>query len=190
MPTGINWRIDHLATRFLIFLAIMAISWAVVALPLPPDWVSANGATRLIINDVREGPYLFRVGILPGSPKVGNLHLSVRIQSAEGDDIIHDGRMIIQATGPEPGMTAGPVKATNRPDNPQVFDADITMTALGTWTMTLETDSELGEATLVVPLQVTEAGGFNLLIVAVIAVVVLAVGALGWSQLKQRKRAT
>jgi len=52
----------------------------------------------------------------------------------------------------------------------------------------LETVSELGEATLVVPLQVTEAGRFNLLIVVVIVGLVVAIGSLGWSQMQQRKR--
>lgn len=179
-----------MATKIWTFLGILLVISTVVATPYRPDWVSANGATRLIVDDVKEGPYIFRVGILPGSPKVGNLHLSVLIQSADGDDIIEDGRMIIQATGPEPGMTAGPVQATNAPLNPQVFGADLTLTALGTWTMTIETVSELGEATLVVPLQVTETGGFNLLIVAVIVVVVLAIAALIWSQIQQRKRPT
>ena len=56
--------------------------------------------------------------------------------------------------------------------------------------MTLETVSELGEATLVVPLQVTEAEGFNLLIVVVIVVIILAIATLGWSQMKRRKRLT
>jgi|TARA_B100000315_G_scaffold6367_1_gene6389 hypothetical protein len=187
MPIFFDWRIDHLATRIWALLGIILLIFTATASPLQPDQVSANGATRLIINDAQEGPYLFRVGILPGSPKVGNLHLSVLIQSADGDQIISDGQMIIQATGPELGMTAGPVQATNAPLNPQVFDADITLTALGTWTITLETVSELGEATLVVPLQVTEAGGFNLLIVLVIAVIVVAIAALVWSQ-KQRKQ--
>ena len=187
MPIFFDWRIDHLATRIWALLGIILLIFTATASPLQPDQVSANGATRLIINDAQEGPYLFRVGILPGSPKVGNLHLSVLIQSADGDQIISDGQMIIQATGPELGMTAGPVQATNAPLNPQVFDADITLTALGTWTITLETVSELGGATLVVPLQVTEAGGFNLLIVLVIAVIVVAIAALVWSQ-KQRKQ--
>ncbi len=179
-----------MATKIWALLGIILLISTAVASPIRPDQVFANGATRLIVNDVKEGPYLFRVGILPGSPKVGNLHLSVLIQSADGDDIIDDGQMIIQATGPEAGMTAGPVQATNAPLNPQVFDADITLTDLGTWSMTLETVSELGEATLVVPLQVTETGGFNLLIVLVIAVIVVAIAALVWSQMQQRKRAT
>jgi hypothetical protein len=56
--------------------------------------------------------------------------------------------------------------------------------------MTLETVSTLGKATLVVPLQVTESGGINLLFVIVIAVVVLAIVALAWSQIQQRRRPT
>ena len=168
----------------------MLLASTILVSPLQSLQVSANGATRLIVNDEKVGPYLFRVGILPGNPKVGNLHLSVLIQAAEGDDVIENGQIIIQATGPEPGMIAGPVLATNAPLNPQVFDADINLTALGSWAMTLETVSELGEATLEVPLQVTEAEGFNLLIVVVIAVVVLAIAALRWSQMKERKRPT
>ena len=188
MPTLVVWRINHLATKIWTLVGIaLLISTAVVS-PLQTRQVSANGATRLIVNDEHVGPYLFRVGILPGNPKVGNLHLSVLIQAAEGDDIIENGQMIIQATGPEPGIIAGPVLAKNALLNPQVFDADINLTALGNWTITLETVSELGEATLEVPLQVTEAEGFNLLIVVVIVAVALAIAALRWSQMKERKR--
>ncbi len=188
MPTLVVWRINHLATKIWTLVGIaLLISTAVVS-PLQTRQVSANGATRLIVNDEHVGPYLFRVGILPGNPKVGNLHLSVLIQAAEGDDIIENGQMIIQATGPEPGIIAGPVLAKNALLNPQVFDADINLTALGNWTITLETVSELGEATLEVPLQVTEAEGFNLLIVVVIVAVALAIAALRWSQMNERKR--
>ena len=188
MPTLFVWRKNHLATRIRTLLGIVLLISTVVASPLQTPQVSANGATRLIVNDEKVGPYLFRVGILPGNPKVGDLHLSVLIRAAVGDGVVEDSQMIIQATGPGPGMISGPVRATNSPLNPQVFDADITLTALGRWTMTLETVSELGEATLVVPLQVTEAEGFNLLIVVVIVVIILATANVGWSQMKQRKR--
>ncbi len=188
MPTLVVWRINHLATKIWTLVGIaLLISTAVVS-PLQTRQVSANGATRLIVNDEHVGPYLFRVGILPGNPKVGNLHLSVLIQAAEGNGVIENGQMIIQATGPEPGIIAGPVLAKNALLNPQVFDADINLTALGNWTITLETVSELGEATLEVPLQVTEAEGFNLLIVVVIVAVALAIAALRWSQMNERKR--
>jgi len=179
-----------LAAKTWTLVGIVLLISTVVASPLQTRQVSANGATRLIVNDQKVGPYLFRVGILPGNPKVGNLHLSILIQAAEGNGVIENGQMVIQATGPEPGMSAGPVQATNTTLNPQVFDADINLTALGSWTMTLKTVSELGAATLEVPLQVTESGGFNLMIAVVIVVVVLGTGALGWSQLKERKQPT
>lgn len=179
-----------MATKIWPILSIMLLFSAALGSPLWVDQVSAHGATRVIVNDVQEGPYLFRVGALPGSPKVGNLHLSILIQAAEGDEIITDGRITVSATGPEPGMIAGPVQATNEPLNPQVYSADLTMTDLGSWSMTLETVSTLGKATLVVPLQVTESGGINLLFVIVIAVVVLAIVALAWSQIQQRRRPT
>jgi hypothetical protein len=180
----------RLATKILLLLSVMLLMCVAVALPLQQNPASANGATRLIVNDAQEGPYLFRVGILPGSPRVGNLHLSILIQSADGDVPINDGRMIVMATGPEAGMTAGPVQASNTPQNPQVFDADIILTALGSWTLSLETESGLGAATLEVPLQVTEGGGINLLIVVVIVAIVVIIGALGWSQVQRSRRPT
>lgn len=190
MPILVVWRIDQLATKIWMLLGVISLMSMSVALLPRLEHASANGATRLIVKDVRAGPYLFRIGILPGSPKVGNLHLSVLIHSADGDAPINDGRIIVTATGQEAEMTAGPVLATNTPQNPQVFDADITLTAIGSWTLSLETDSSLGQGTLEVPLQVTEAGGINLLIVVAIVALVVIIGALGCSQVQRSSRPT
>ena len=179
-----------MAAKICTFVGIILLITSAVISPIKLDKASANGATRIIVDDVQEGPFLFRVGVLPGSPKVGNLHLSILIQSADGDKIIEDGRITVRATGPEPGMIAGPVQATNDPLYPQVFSADITMTDLGAWSMTLETVSILGAATLVVPLQVTESSGLNLMIIIVIAVAIVCMTALAWSQIQQRRRQT
>lgn len=179
-----------MATRIWTLIGVMLLISAAVASPLWSDQASAHGTTRVIVDDVQEGPYLFRVGIIPGSPKIGNLHLSVLIQAAEGDEAITDGRITVMATGPSPGMISGPVEATNEPLNPQVYSADLSITDLGTWSMTLETTSALGEATLVVPLQVTESGGVNLIYVIVIAVVVVSVAAVAWSRIQRRRHST
>ena len=179
-----------MATRIWTLIGIMLLISAAVASPNWSDQASAHGTTRVIVDDVQEGPYLFRVGIIPGSPKIGNLHMSVLIQSAERDEAITDGRITVMATGPGPGMIAGPVEAANEPLNPQVYSADLSITDLGTWSMTLETTSALGEATLVVPLQVTESGGFNLLYVIVIPIVVVSVAAVAWSQIQRRRHST
>ena len=179
-----------MAKKIWALLSTVVLILTAVASPISPPEVSANGGTRLIVNDERVGPYKFRLGILPGSPKIGNLHISVLVQAAESDDVIQDGQIVVHATGPEPGMTAGPVQAKNTPLNPQLFDADINLTALGSWVMTVETISNLGESSLVVPLQVTEADGLNLLVVLVFVVIILAVASLWWSQQKRRKRST
>ena len=179
-----------MATRIWTLIGIMLLISAAVTSHLWSDQASAHGTTRVIVDDVQKGPYLFRVGIIPGSPKIGNLHLSVLIQAAEGDETITDGRITVMATGPGPGMISGPVEAANEPFNPQVYSADLSLTDLGTWSMTLETTSALGEATLVVPLQVTESGGVNLLYVIVIAVVVVSIAAEAWSQIQRHKHST
>ena len=179
-----------MAAKICTFVSIILLITSAVISPIKLDNASANGATRIIVDDVQEGPFLFRVGVLPGSPKVGNLPLSILIQAADGDKIIEDGRITVRATGPEPGMIAGPVQATNDPLYPQVFSADITMTDLGAWSMTLETVSILGAATLVVPLQVTESSGLNLMIIIVIAVAIVCMIALAWSQIQQRRQQT
>ena len=80
-----------MATKIWTLIGIVFLISTVVASPIQTRQASANGATRLVVNDEKVGPYLFRVGILPGSTKVGNLHLSVRIQAAEDDSIIEDG---------------------------------------------------------------------------------------------------
>ena len=70
-----------------LMLAMLAVVFLLTASHPPSSMVetaSANGATRLIIDDARSGPYLLRVGILPGSPKVGTLHGSVLVQDASG----------------------------------------------------------------------------------------------------------
>ncbi|MDA1129263.1 MAG: hypothetical protein O2913_11280 [Chloroflexi bacterium] len=177
-----------MATKLLMLLGVIFLISAAAILPLRLHLASAHGETRLIVTDVESGPYVFRVGILPGSPRVGTLHLSVLIQPVAGDATISDGQVVVMATGPEAGMTAGPVSATNTPQNPQLFEANIDLTALGSWTMTLETTSELGQTILEVPLEVTEAGGFNLLLAIFIFALVLIIVSLGWSQLQRRKK--
>ena len=95
-----------MATRISALFSILLLISAAVVSPWPGNSASANGATRVIVNDSKEGPYLFRVGVLPGSPKVGNLHLSVLIQPAEGDEIISDGKITVIASDRDQTMIA------------------------------------------------------------------------------------
>ena len=60
--------------RFLV-AAILAAA-ALLIFAHGPLAVHANGGTRPVVKNERVGPYELEVGILPGSPRVGNLHLS------------------------------------------------------------------------------------------------------------------
>ena len=89
-----------MAKKIWALLSTVVLILTAVASPISPPEVSANGGTRLIVNDERVGPYKFRLGILPGSPKIGNLHISVLVQAAESDDAIQDGQIVVHSTGP------------------------------------------------------------------------------------------
>lgn len=149
--------------------------------------ISANGATRLIVKDSKVGPYIIRVGILPGSPKVGLLHLSVLVQDASRAAAVTDATVLLTATGPEPEGGTVQVQAFNVPQSPQLYEGNVPLVTLGRWILTLDIDGPSGRGSLDVPLQVTESGGFNLLFVIVGATAVLVIGSLTWSQ-KQRNR--
>lgn len=177
--------------KFWAFLSVILLVSLTLAYPLRPNDASAHGEIKVIVDDEEQGPYLFRVGISPSSPRIGNLHLNVLIQAAVGDDPINDGRMTIRASQQGSNLSIGPVSAVNRPESPQVFEADIELSDLGAWELKIETTSELGPATLIVPIDVTEpGGGINPLAWIIIPVVVIIVGALGWSQIQQRKKPT
>lgn len=132
------------------------------------------------------GPYQFQIGILPGSPKVGNLHLSILLKDTETGVVITDATVMVVAQGPDDATDVGPVQATNTPQKPQFYDVDIPLDIAGSWNITLEADSSLGKASLSTLLEVTEPGGFNLLVLSpgAVAILVLAL----WFNGKIRSR--
>ena len=150
--------------------------------------VLANGTTRAVVQNARAGPYQFRVGILPGNPKVGNLHLSILVQDAEAGKTVTDATVMVMATGPMGAAGVGPVPAVNTPQNPQFYDVDIPLDTEGSWTITLETNSRLGEASLAVSLEVTRADGLNLVWPAAGAAAVLALAFWTWKRTRPRRR--
>ena len=172
------------------------IPWAMVALilmistivPLNQSPVLANGATRELVKNQRVGPYELQVGILPGGPKVGNLHISILITDAESGNLVTDATVSVLAQGPEGSTRIGPVPAPNTPQNPQFYDVDISLDAEGSWAVTLEIDAAQGTENLEVPLEVTSGGGISLALVAAAAIALLAVSIWAWDRIKSRRR--
>ena len=148
---------------------------------------SANGAVRLVVIDEVAGPYLLRVGVLPGDPTIGPLHVSTLIQDATGDTAVDAAMVRVSIAGPGSPSQAD---AVNSPQSPQLYEANLLLDALGQWSVTLDIDSPLGPASHTFVIRAAEQGGFNLMYVIVAAAAVLVVGSLVLSQLQRRRRLT
>ena len=156
---------------------------------LAPRESAANGAVRIIVNDAPAGPYLVTVGILPGSPTVGLLHISIRVSDAATATPVGDATVTVTATGPVTG--AGPparIQAVNTPQSPHLYEGFVTLDAAGQWSLEVETESPLGRGTLETPIEVTEGGRLNLFYVVLGVAVVGIVGLLVWTRWQRRGR--
>ena len=166
--------------RVAVFLAL----FAALAM-LPGGTASANGAVRLVVIDEVAGPFLLRVGVLPGDPSIGPLHVSTLIQDASGDTAVDDATVRVSVSGPG---TASQTDAVNSSQNPQLYEGNLLLDSLGQWSVTLDIESPLGRASHTFSIRTAEDGGFNLMFVIVAAAVVLIVGSLVLSQLQRRRR--
>lgn len=154
----------------------------------PHSTAFANGTTRPVVKNERVGPYDLEVGILPGTPRVGNLHFSILVNDAEAGEPITDALVTIAATGPPDSTGVGPVRALTTIQSPQFYEADVSLDMEGLWTFTLEVVAEPGEASLELPMEVSKPGGFSVAFVAAVAVALLALSIWTWDRVRRRRR--
>ena len=176
--------------RGLLGLSLSVAALAALALALWPGLTHANGAAVAIVKNRQAGPYEIEVGILPGAPKVGNLHLSILVRDLERGASITDARALVMAVGPEGATNYGPVEALNTRVTPQFYEADIPLDVVGAWTLTLDVDGGLGRESISLPIEVTEGSGFSLAFIAALAIAFLAltVWLTGLVRKKSRRR--
>ena len=155
---------------------------------LAPRESAANGAVRVIVNDASVGPYLVTIGILPGSPTVGLLHVSIRVLDAAAETPVDDATVTVTATGPAPGAGPARIQAVNTPQSPHLYEGFVTLDAAGQWSLEVETESPLGCGTLETPIEVTEGGRLNLFYVVLGVAVVGIAGLLVWTRWQRRGR--
>ena len=162
-----------------------SLALVVVLATLSVGTASANGSVRLVVIDEVAGPYQLRVGILPADPILGPLHLSILILEAQDQSPVEDAAVSISASG---AGTPGEAEAVNSPQEPQLYEGNLWLDALGDWAVTLDIDSPAGPATHTFNVRARNEGGFNLMFVIAAAAAVLVVGSLVWSQLQRRRR--
>ena len=168
-------------------LGLLAAVWLGLAAGLVP--ISANGGTRALVTNAVSGPYELQIGIFPGDPKVGSLHLNIQVNTANGGLPVTDATVMVSAKGPAGAADVSPVKALNMPQSPQFYEADLPLDTVGTWTLTVETDSDPGSASLDVRFQVTEPDGIDLVFVAAGGVALIALSLWILERIgKRRKR--
>ena len=154
-------------------LALLLVTAPSVFIP-STGLAEANGGSRPVVTNATVGPYKMQVGIFPGQPRVGNQHLSIRVEDAAGEQLLTGATDYASLAGPPGATSVGVVPATNTPQNPQTYDVDMPLDMIGSWTLTLEMDSELGQASLDVPLEVVEPEGFDLILLLAGGVAILA----------------
>ena len=152
-----------LGLGFGVGLTLFAAAWLGLAGGL--DLALANGGSRPLVTNAISGPYELQIGIFPGDPKVGNLHVSIQVNAADGGAPVTDATVLVSASGPAGAADVPPVQAVNMPQSPQFYETDLPLDAVGSWTLTVETESGLGPATLEVPFQVTEPDGIDIIYV-------------------------
>ena len=140
-------------------LALLALA---LFLTLGINTADANGGTRPLVRDAQVGPYFFDVGIFPGRPTIGNLHLSILVRDAASGGALTNATVMVTLTGPEGSTTVGPVQAVNTPQTPRFYDVNVPLDVIGTWELSMAAETHLGPASLNVPLQVTEATGIDI----------------------------
>jgi len=150
----------------------------------------ANGRATLI-DTQEQGPYRFEVSILPSRAIVNNTHLSLRVIALETEETLTAASVRVSADGPHLGYDFGPLIADNDV-LPQFFETTLPFSVPGLWKVSINVNTELGDETISVPMDVREGRPVNLILVAAIAVAVLAVGIWTYDRVRsglRRRRA-
>jgi len=173
-------------SRILLLLLILAgttILGSVVFVTAP---VFANGSATLI-DTQEQGPYRFEVSILPSRAIVNNTHLSLRVVALETEETLTAATVRVSADGPHLGNEFGPIIVDNDV-LPQFFETTLPFSVPGLWKVNISVNTELGDETITVLMDVREGRPINLILVAAIAVAVIAVGIWTYDRIRSGMR--
>ena len=153
----------------LVLSAIVIVAWS-------GAWGSsaeANGSVTKYTT-LTAGPYDVSLGTAPPDPRVGPLHLTVKLSATGSEDAITGADVIVSGRGP--GATQaeiGPLPTFSLPATPEDYDLDVELDREGAWTFTVDVDASLGEATAVFLLDVTRTSPWLGILTLVLALVLL-----------------
>ena len=136
------------------------------------------------------GPYEVSLGTAPPDPRVGPLHLTVKLAEASSEEAITGADVMVSGKGPgSSDVEIGPLPARSLPSAPEDYDLDVEVDREGTWTFVVEVDAPPGEATAEFLLDVTRTSAWPGLLALALALVLLMIVGLSMRQYFAARRA-
>lgn len=152
--------------------------------------VEANGASTTIM-DRTQGPYRMVVGIIPARPVIPQTHLAIQVFDIADPRPLRDTevRMTLTTSGPPGSQGFGPQQVFNE-QTLRYFEADVPFETTGPWNVSVTVQSERGEETFLLPLDVGEPrASIQWIWITGVLIVIIAVGAWTWLTLRRRSAA-
>ena len=159
---------------------------------LSGGWASeaeGNGRVTKYISRTA-GPYEVSLGTAPPDPRVGPLHLTVRLTEANSAEAIIGADVTVAGRGPGASEAEiGPLPTSTFASTPEDYDLDVELDREGTWVFIVDVDAELGEATAEFPLDVTRTSPWLGLLTLSLAIVLLLIVGLSMRRYFTARRA-
>ena len=137
------------------------------------------------------GPYNIRVALVQSSLSLGTTLIAIYVVEEATGRPIPDVRVLLR-TKHEGRDTEGRATAHNTPQEPERYDAQMTLDAPGSWRVTVEVASALGTVAVEVPpLYVEETrriSGGTFVFIGIFLVIIAGVAYLWWSTQRRRRR--
>ena len=175
-----GWLVGGGLRTYLVVLAMFSV-FAVLA----AGTIAANGRARLVSSQ-ESGPYQIDVSIIPAEAIVGRTHVSILVLTLADKEPLTVAHVEIAATGPIGGAGFGPIPAPND-YFPSFFETDLPFDVPGDWHVQVTVHSDMGDASVELPMQVYESTGrINWILMAALVVILLAAGIFVWGKIPGR----
>ena len=187
----VNERLGWTTAATLFVVKVLAL---VIVMPLAWSgaWESkaeANGSVTKYTT-LAVGPYDISLGTAPADPRVGRLHLTVKLAEASSKQAISGADVAISGRGPGASEADfGPLPTITLASTPEDYDLDVELDREGAWVFTVYVDAELGEATAEFPLDVTKPNPWLGMLTLSLAIVLLLIVGLSMRRYFAARRA-
>ena len=137
------------------------------------------------------GPYDIRVALVQSSLSLGTTLIAIYVVDEATGQPVPDARVLLR-TKHEDGDAEGKATAHNTPQEPERYDAQMTLESPGSWRVTVEVDSGLGTVAVEVPPLIVgetrKISGGTFVFIGIFLVIIAGALYLWWSTQRRRRR--